>query len=277
MAKCPKCEKKLRIVDWRPECPHCGVNVFYYGFEERFYADAKRSEMDAAKIRMKWARVKAAFIGGKLPIARLLLTLLPLAALLVPFGSLTVSLPLFEKTVPFSGIGLVTAFTDGTFGWLSSLGQSAAAGEQATAAVRALIGVGSAALFAVLLVLFELLCFIHIKRMAAVMAAASVFGFAGAVFTATAAGAFTNQTAGGLLTGSRGPGVFFAAAAFGLIFILNLIVARKGIRVSYKEGDDYRVETARKFKRGETTLEEIPLPVYSAENARQARGGAENG
>ena len=34
-ATCPKCGGKLRLIDWRPNCPHCGVNMIYYGLEDR--------------------------------------------------------------------------------------------------------------------------------------------------------------------------------------------------------------------------------------------------
>ena len=34
MAYCPKCNYKLRIRDYKPECPQCGVNILYYGMEE---------------------------------------------------------------------------------------------------------------------------------------------------------------------------------------------------------------------------------------------------
>ena len=32
---CPKCNYKFKPTDWRPECPQCGVNVLYYGVEDR--------------------------------------------------------------------------------------------------------------------------------------------------------------------------------------------------------------------------------------------------
>ena len=40
MAKCPKCGRKLTLFDWKPNCPDCGVNLVYYGMEERLLAEA---------------------------------------------------------------------------------------------------------------------------------------------------------------------------------------------------------------------------------------------
>ena len=41
---CPKCNYKLKITDWRPECPKCGVNVMYYGIEDRLREEADKAE-----------------------------------------------------------------------------------------------------------------------------------------------------------------------------------------------------------------------------------------
>ena len=41
MATCPNCGKKLRLYQWRPECPACGVNMVYFKSNERLLAAFK--------------------------------------------------------------------------------------------------------------------------------------------------------------------------------------------------------------------------------------------
>ena len=43
MAYCPKCGYKLKITDYKPECPSCGVNLMYYNMEERLAEDADKA------------------------------------------------------------------------------------------------------------------------------------------------------------------------------------------------------------------------------------------
>ena len=43
---CPKCNYKFKPTDWRPECPKCGVNVLYYGVEDRLRAEADKAGYD---------------------------------------------------------------------------------------------------------------------------------------------------------------------------------------------------------------------------------------
>ena len=84
---CPKCGGHIPFYDIRPNCKHCGVNIWYYSQQTQLTRDAKRTELEGAAARMVIARVKAAFIGSKLAIARLVITLGAIAVLLLPFGS----------------------------------------------------------------------------------------------------------------------------------------------------------------------------------------------
>lgn len=267
MANCPKCNHKLRLIDWKPECPNCGVNVLYYDFEEQFYLDAKGSEIDAAKIRVKWARVKAAFIGGKIMVARLSLSILPLAAMLLSFGSLRMVIPLFEKKLRFSIIGLFSFFTDGTWNYLTALKSSEIVGTYAKHAVNIFFGLSAIAGFALLVFLFQLLCFISIKKMTAILAVTSGLGIAAAVWCVAAVYNFSRVTGGTIFTVRSGYGGFAVLIAFAVLFLLNMVIAKKGVPIHYTEGDLYRVEVAGKLKRGEISFDDLPQPVYSPDRA----------
>ena len=95
MANCPKCNAKLKLTDWRPECPKCGVNMVYYGMEDRLLADAEKAEAEHAKFQKGLDRVKASSIGGKRQIIRIVLSIIPILGLLLPLASITL------KNIPF--------------------------------------------------------------------------------------------------------------------------------------------------------------------------------
>lgn len=109
---CPKCNYKLKLTDWRPECPKCGVNVMYYGIEDRLRAEADAAELQHAKSQPKFDRLKFALIGHPLAIVRLVLGLLPIVATLIPSGTVSYILPFVEKTESVGLISIVTFIID---------------------------------------------------------------------------------------------------------------------------------------------------------------------
>jgi len=285
LANCPKCNHKLRVIDWKPECPNCGVNVIYYDFEKQFYIDAKYSEMDVAKIRVKWARVKAAFIGNKLLIARLALSLAPLLAALLPFGNIRFAFPLFEKNLPVSLIGLYSFFTDGSLNYFSALKATTILGTNAAQALRVMFGLTAVAGIAFLLFALQLLCFISFRKMTLLMAGTSVLGVAAVAWTVAQIFRFSAAALDGLFTANALYGGYAVALMFVVLAALNFVIAKRGVEIRYKEGDLYRIEVAKKLKRKELTLDDIPQPVYqpAADSARDsaqtpdAQGGEGNG
>ena len=98
MANCPKCGRKLTILDWKPNCPGCGVNLVYYGMEERLLAEADAAEAEHARLQKRIDRLKASFVGSKLTIIRIILSVLPIATLLLPLCSVSYSGPFIEAT-----------------------------------------------------------------------------------------------------------------------------------------------------------------------------------
>lgn len=47
MAKCPNCGQNLRLTQWRPECPACGVNMVYY--DQTAYTEGREQPEGAQK------------------------------------------------------------------------------------------------------------------------------------------------------------------------------------------------------------------------------------
>lgn len=98
MAKCPKCGYKLKFTDWHPNCPKCGVNLVYYGMDERLQEEADKAEVEHAHLQKKIDRLKASFVGSPLTIVRIILSLLPIGALMLPLCSVTFAGPFIEET-----------------------------------------------------------------------------------------------------------------------------------------------------------------------------------
>ncbi len=275
MANCPKCNHKLRLIDWKPECPNCGVNVLYYDFEERFYMDAKGAEIDAAKIRVKWTRVKASFIGSKLLVARLVLCVLPLVTLLISLGNFKIAFPLFEKNIPLSAIGLFSFFTDGTLDYLTALKASDIVGIYAKHTINIFFGLCVVAAAALLVLVFQLLCFISFRKMTFLLVLSNGLGIIAAGWSVIAVYRFSTMTTSAIFTVSNGYGGVVVIFAFAVVFILNILAAKKGLNVQYREGDLYRVKIAKKLKSGEITLEELPQPVYAPAGSAAEQVGSD--
>ncbi len=112
MANCPKCNAKLKLTDWRPECPKCGVNMVYYGMEERLLADAEKAEAEHAKFQKGLDRFKASAIGGKRQIARIVLSIIPVLGLLLPLATINLSnIPYYaDKAISVNIITIVEFF-----------------------------------------------------------------------------------------------------------------------------------------------------------------------
>lgn len=270
MSKCPKCGTKLRLIDIDQCCPKCGVNMRLYGFEEEFYKEAKTAELSQAGYSCKIRRLKMAFIGTPLTKARLAVMILPLVSLLIPAGNAVISLPFKEAAVPISALGLYNAFSGGEFDLIMSF---ASGGSEATAfaALRlTVILLAAAALFAVAALLCSLLCFASIQKMQKVICGVSAAGAVASLATLVSVFLLKNKTAGGaILTTSPGFGLFVAVAMFAVVFVVNLLIDKKGIPVEYPEGAVERSEIWKKVKAGEIDIDSLPYPIVeTAETAK---------
>lgn len=128
MAKCPKCGRKLHLYNWQQTCPGCGVNLVYYKSNERLLAEAEKAEIEHAKHQPGVDRAKAATIGSKPGIFRIILSALPLAAVFLPLVKLYAAdgstklinaLSLYKSFI--SGYGLGNVFSNGIKGELIPL------------------------------------------------------------------------------------------------------------------------------------------------------------
>ncbi len=108
MANCPKCGEHLRMVDWKQHCPHCGCNIVIYDIQERLMQDADKAEVQHYHFQKKVNRMKAAFLGSKLAIARIFTSLIPVVAIVVPWLKGEFKAPFVE----FKGLFTLFSLTD---------------------------------------------------------------------------------------------------------------------------------------------------------------------
>ncbi len=109
-AKCPNCGVKLHWYDFRAECKHCGANIPNYDWENRLEADADIAETSFAKLHYHTRNFKSATVGSPVRIVRLVCTLLPLVALVVPLLNATFAFPFREGTESISFLTFVTNY-----------------------------------------------------------------------------------------------------------------------------------------------------------------------
>ncbi len=274
MSNCPACDKHLRLTDWRPNCPHCGVNLTFYDFEERFMNDAKYTELGFAKIRVKIARLKAAFIGSKLAVFRLVVCILPLVSFMIPYSSLVVKFPFFTRSYSLSIIGIIDLLRDGALNPLLKLRYSDIFGEVFSAYFLCMLFFIITAFFAVLAVLFTICSFISIKKMSAAVCFISFCAIVCAsadIFFIHRFGSIAAHQMPTLIDVSASFGAYITAAAFVIVIVANYILYKNGIKIEYKPGDLYRVEIAKKLKLKEVTLDELPLPIWESEEEKIVR------
>lgn len=90
MANCPNCGIKLKKTYWKPNCPNCNVNIFYNGMQERLQQDVVTAEKSLNRMYGMLDRAKASYVGSKLAIWRIILSLLPIAPLFLPLAKVNI-------------------------------------------------------------------------------------------------------------------------------------------------------------------------------------------
>lgn len=237
MAKCPKCGRKLTLFDWRPNCPGCGVNLVYYGMEERLLNEADAAEAEHAKLQKKIDRLKASFIGSKLTIIRIFLSILPIAALMLPLCSVTYSGPFIEATTTsVNAITIYNVVSSLDFDALFTMIGSNVLGTSFIGYAGALVCLLLSLVLVILsLVMLTLACSpkgnprnITLNSITIILAAASAVLFT--VFANNISAVFPE-----FISGKLGVGIFVYIALLAALLILNIVIAKKGVNVKYKQ------------------------------------------
>lgn len=238
MAKCPKCGRKLTLFDWKPNCPECGVNLVYYGMEERLMAEADLAEAEHARTQKKMDRLKASFIGSPLTIIRIILSVLPIAALMLPLASISYNGPFIEATsTQINAIKIYEIVSGLDFDGLFTMMGSSVLGSSFMGYFVALAGI-------LLSLVFVIISLVMLTMSCGKLGNVRNFAFnALAIISAIVSVVFYNQFATGI-TGAFPEFVTAASVNWGayvyigtLVILLgiNIVLAVKGIDVKYKQ------------------------------------------
>lgn len=270
MAKCPKCGAPLHIYNVSQFCPKCGVNMRYVNFEENFIREAKIAELTQASVQMKVRRLKAALIGGKLQIARLVIMILPLVSMLIPSGSFSVNLPYYSHGIDFGVVGLYTLFTNGDLDYIGAMASSELFGDVFGVLKTSVFVYAAPAVFAVIVLFATILCFVSIKNMQKIISVIAALGAASSAVSAVFIFRLAAATSGNaVLSVSAGFGWAVTILAFAAVIAVNVIIDKKGIEVIYDEGVEERVAVYHKYKSGEVSIDDLPQPVVETEATRK--------
>lgn len=239
MASCPKCGKKLKLTDIKPNCPHCNTNLLYYKIEERLEVDALNAEREHAHTQKKLDRAKAAMIGGPFAIARVVLLVLTICAFLLPLVKLSAIGPFFSETgeisKSFGAIELVTELMEFDFGALGLIG-SPIVGNATLMFALSIVTVALALVSALLQLIFSFLSCSPKGFIRNV-----IFSVLGIVFSIASLVTFKmflssmETVLPGFMSGSIGVGIFVVIGMFVLVLALNIFIkAKDAVKVTYK-------------------------------------------
>ena len=270
MAHCPKCGTKLKLTDISQFCPSCGVNMRFVNFEENFYREAKYAELAQAQVRVKFRRFKGAFVGSRLTIVRLCISLLPLLTFLIPSGAFLLKLPFYENRIDFGIFGLIALFTGGDLGYVLGMTGSGLVGAAFSSLRTAVVSYLAVVFFAVAVLLASLLCFISIKNMQKIISAIAGLGAAATIVSEALILRFASVYASSpVVSGKSGFGLLVTVAAFIAVIIVNLLLDKKGVPVEYGEGMEERARLYRELKAGRIDLDSLPQPVVPTEETKK--------
>lgn len=238
MANCPKCGRKLTLLDWKPNCPECGVNLVYYGMEERLLDEADAAEAEHARLQKRIDRLKTSFIGSKLTIARIFLSIIPIVMLLLPLCSITYCGPFIDETTKtINAIELYNLISSLDFDALFTMVGSPLLGASFISYAGALVCVLLSLVFVILsLLMLTIACGrrgnarnITLNSIAIILAVASI-GFYTSFLTNITA--FFPEF---VLGGGIGLGVIFYIVALVALLTINIVIAKKGLEIKYKQ------------------------------------------
>ncbi len=236
-ATCPKCGGKLRLIDWKPNCPHCGVNMIYYGMEDRLLEDADRAEAEHARTQPKIDRLKAATVGSPLAIVRLVISVLPIAGLFLPLAHFAFNAPYAAFNGSVNAISLYNLVSGMDFDALLHMIQSKLFGSTFVLYAVSLVCMLLSAVGVLMhLILQTLACSPKGKQRNFTLDILNLLLVAGSVICFILfSGKITALFPGVVTASSVGFGVFVYLGLLAVAFGVDIFCAVKGIPVQYKE------------------------------------------
>lgn len=228
MAECPKCKEHLRLLDWKPNCPHCGANIVVYDLQERLMQEADAAEVQYYHFQKKVDRLKASFVGSKLSIVRIFTSLIPIAALFLPIVKINLSAP-FE---PYGGnmgfLDIYNLFDKLDIGaFFTAIEMNSAAGIMFTLSVAGL-------LLSIVVMLLHFLC-----NMLACSPKGKIRNYTldiiFIVLVAASMGLFSFIPENPFVSGTLGIGAYLYLVLTIVNFVIDILVFRENIEVKHSQ------------------------------------------
>ena len=240
MAKCPKCNRKLHIWRIKAECPDCGVNIANYDWENRLEQDSIEAEAAFAKLHETMRKFKFSFVGSKLRIARIPISVLPLFSLLLPMGTIAVSIPFCEENITINAITLVLNILNFDIAGIFKAPGSEIIGDASLRFMLAILFVVLAALSLLVSLVFLLFNFkkFNSKGLFLTNLVASLMMLASAFCFNSFSGMIEASTLADAITCGPSWGIFASAAIYLVSSITNLIVSLKPVELPPEEKND---------------------------------------
>ncbi len=268
--KCPKCGVEIKKFDLSPNCKSCGVHIMYYTQEEDLMRDAKKTELEGASARLLVAKIKTAFIGGKIQIARLVVLLLAVASLLAPHFNVQLSFPWWEQNISVGALGVYSLISDGILNILLPLYSLGVATELYIITIVCFGLLILAALCLVAVFCLWLLSFVNVKKTSLGILICSAFamcfqltGTVLSFFAVTLSGAYEFITAKAFFGG------IISALVIGALAVLSLLLYLNPPKFTLKEADKARLEIKKRLNAGEITLDDLSLPIVKEDEAQE--------
>ncbi|MCQ2462268.1 MAG: hypothetical protein MJ177_02545 [Clostridia bacterium] len=227
MANCPKCGRKLRLTDWRQNCPGCGANILMYDVQERLMKDADKAEVQNYHFQKKLDRLKGSFIGSKLAIARIVTSIIPIFALLLPIVNMKAVEPFYPYEGPF---GIISIFGDilDNFDVNALLGLISGSPADKAVFFSVALLLLSVVLLLLHVVFLTLACSPHGKIRN------FIFDISMLVTAAAAAGCFAFAPEGGKISGSLSWGTLLYLLLLTVNFVIDYLTYKQGIEINHK-------------------------------------------
>lgn len=224
MADCPKCGYHLKMTDWKQYCPGCKTNVVVYGLQERLMQDADIAEVQHYHFQKKMDNLKSSFVGTKPAIARIVTSVLPIAAVFLPLfkGKLGSPFEPFEGNI--SAINIYNGFSQLT----GNLGTLTSGKEGTLLFVSVALLLVSLVLTLLHLILTILSCSPHAKQRNTVQGVLLLITTIGSAICISMAG-------GDIISGSLGIGAYLYIVLQLVNVGLDLYVTYKGMEIKHKQ------------------------------------------
>lgn len=264
--KCPKCNASIGRLDLAPNCKKCGVHIMYYTQEEDLRRDAKKTELEFSSARLLVAKLKAAFIGGKIQILRFVFLLLSVLSFLIPSFNISLSFPWWDYDISVGALGVYNIIADSFWQIFDALWNLELIRPLFTVTLCSFIMLLLAVLMMLVCLVSWILSFISIKKTAIINTVCSVIAILSQIF-ATVLSFIAVNSAGIFEYISAKPifGSIVSIIMLSAFLATNIILMINVPEVHIKEADRKRLEIKEKLKKGEITLDELPLPIIEEE------------